>query len=280
MPGTGNIREKWVHCGNGYNEFYIYAKSDTDPPTKRNKHYRESRPAQQNLNDKYARRYFIRLVYGNFYWKDYHISATYDEENLPKTWEQAVRDGANYIKRIARRCKKLGLPPPKCLGIIECYDKIGKPCRVHHHILVSCGLTREELESLWHKKGMKKGETIGFVNADRIRNSKDSIERLARYISKYPDKADDIEDAQELDELHRRPRGRRRWYSSGDLIRPFETYADTKYKPREFGKMLDRYRDRDFWEETYPGYQYIGCTREHSDLSGWCICLKMQKMTC
>ena len=43
------------------------------------------------------------------------------------------------------------------------------------------------------------------------------IERLARYITKYPEKADDTEDAEELKDLHKRPHGQRRWIQSLNL---------------------------------------------------------------
>ena len=280
MLGIGKtIREKWVHCGNDYNEFYIYHKNNNNPPARRNRRHRDTAPAQKNLNDKQSRRHFIRLAYGNFGWKDYHITATYDDEYLPLTWEDALRDARNYMKRIVRRCKKLGLPPPKYLGVVECYDKNGKPCRIHLHILISCELSRDELESLWHKKGMKKGKTLGFVNVDKIRMANNGIERLARYITKYPDKAGDTEDAEELKNLHKRPHGQRRWFQSLNLTIPFSTYADKKYKPSSFKKSLDRYRDKEYWEELYPGFRYLFCTREKSDISGWCICLKMQRIT-
>lgn len=273
------IREKWIHCGNGYNEFFIYYKPKTDPPARRNKRQKETAPAQKNANDKYSRCHFIRLAYGNFNRKDKHITATYDDNHLPKSIDEALRDARNYMKRIARRCKKLGLPPPKYLGIVECYDKNGKPCRIHHHILISCDLSRDEIESLWRKKGMKKGETIGFVNADKIRMENNGIERLARYITKYPDKADDTEDAEQLKHLHKRAHGKRRWYQSLNLVIPYATYADKKYRHASFKKSLSNYRDKSYWESLYPDYRFLSCTRVKHELTGWCICLKMQRIT-
>ncbi len=279
LPSAG-IREKTIQCGRGYTEFYIYGKSDTDPPAKRNKREKVSAPKQQNLNDKNARRHFFRLAHGNFDKNDYHLTLSYDDENLPGTFEEAERDAGNMIDRIKRLGKKLGVPPPKYLYLTECYDKNGKPCRIHHHILISTRLSRDQLESLWRKKGMRKGEQIGFANADRIRAKNNGIERLARYITKYPERADDVEDEFELKDLHQRPRGKRRWHQSANLIIPYATYADSKYRPREFREMLENFRDREFWLGLYPGYEFVGCNREKSDISGWTICLKMQRMAC
>lgn len=95
------------------------------------------------MDEKTKRQNFIDLAYKNFDSEDYFITATYDSEHIPQNSGDDINDVRNYMKRIAHRCKKLGLPSPKYLGAID-------PWYLHHHILVSCKLSRDELASLWN----------------------------------------------------------------------------------------------------------------------------------
>lgn len=116
-----------------------------------------------------------QLVNTNFTWRDLHVTLTYDSEHLPKTEEEAERNFRNWLERVARRCKKLGLPPPKYIGVTE-HQEPGpgrKGVRYHHHAILSCGLNRDELESLWHAgRGRKRFERMGTANADRLQLDK------------------------------------------------------------------------------------------------------------
>ena len=55
--------------------------------------------------------------------------------------------------------------------------------RVHHHVVLSCGLSRDELERLWYRG--KDKERLGITNADRLQFDRESLERLANYLTKY-----------------------------------------------------------------------------------------------
>ena len=45
----------------------------------------------------------------NFTSKDLAVHLTYNNDNLPESVDQVKKDIANYIRRIKRRRKKLGL---------------------------------------------------------------------------------------------------------------------------------------------------------------------------
>ena len=98
-------REKKVDCGT-YREVDIIPRTaDAERATrgKRGKRKKVTEPKQRNLNDKNSKRYLVQLGNGNFGYGDLHVSATYAQENLPETPEEAERIVGNYLRRIAYR---------------------------------------------------------------------------------------------------------------------------------------------------------------------------------
>ena len=173
------MREKKIFCGSQYREVDIFPYSDAQRTAasrgKRSKKVRESEPKQKNLNDKNARRYFTQQANLNFGDDPdaLHVTATYGRKYLPPTIEAAEKEVTNYLRRVQYTRKKEGLPPLKYM-LVTAYStgKDGeKPVRIHHHIIMSGGLDRDTVESLWRKrkrKGQKQGDKIGFCNADRL----------------------------------------------------------------------------------------------------------------
>ncbi len=109
---------------------------------------RETSPSQSNLNDKNARRYLIRLANINFGKGDIWATFGWNDGLLPECYEEAKKDVVNFIRRVNRRRKKLGLGNAKYIYIIA-FEEYTRP---HFHILISGdGIDRDELESLWGK---------------------------------------------------------------------------------------------------------------------------------
>lgn len=259
------IREKKIYCGD-YLEVDIIPKT-IDKRTqkgKRSKKKKVSAPKQKRLNDKNARRYFIQLVNTNFNENDLHISATYSDDELPDSIEAAEREVKNYIRRIDYRRKKEGLPPTKYILVTEGKtEKDGdKLIRIHHHIYISGGLSRDVIESLWRRrrrKGEKEGKKIGFVNADRLQPNEYGLEALSRYLMKNP-------------------QGKKRWSCSQNLERPWMRPNDHKYSKREVERIVKTCcYDREFWEKRYPGYWLTESKPVFNDLTGWSIYLKFRR---
>ena len=69
---------------------------------------------------------------------------TYQQQ--PESPEEAQRLLRNYIRRVQRARKKQGLPPLKYIAVTEKGSKNG---RYHHHVTLSGGMDRDELEKLW-----------------------------------------------------------------------------------------------------------------------------------
>ena len=268
------IREKKIDC-NDYREVDITPRTDNAERAvkgKRGKKQKVTEPKQKNLNDKNARRYLVQLGNGNFGIGDYHVTCTYADENLPATEEEAERIVGTFLRRIAYRRKKLNLPPLKYILVTEYgYSKDGeKITRIHHHIIMNGGMSRDEIEMMWtderinwrkYEKDpeyMNQVKQLGWVNADRLQLNENGIEALCMYVTKNP-------------------KGKKRWSSSRNLERPVQQpNADYKYTKREVENLAkSNDQGRAFFEKKFPRYTISEIKPEYYDETGWHIYLKM-----
>lgn len=271
------IREKKVDCLN-YSEVDIISrteKGDKAVKGKRGKKVRVSEPKQKDLNDKNAKRYLVQLGNGNFGKGDLHTSATYNDKFLPETVEEAEKEIINYLRRVDYRRKMLGLEPLKYILVTEYkFTKDGECIkRIHHHIFMNGGLSREEVEILWTKERInwkryekdRKGyinsiELMGYINADRMQTNEFGIEGLCKYIVKDP-------------------QGKKRWSSSRNLDRPcMKAPNDKKYTAKKV-EALAKSPDagRSFFEKKYKNYDIVSIEPTYYQETGWHIYLRMWK---
>ena len=268
------IRENKTDCGE-YREVDIIPRTDNAEKAvkgKRGKKEKVTEPKQKDLNHKNARRYLVQLGNGNFGIGDLHVSCTYSNKNLPGSIEEAERIVNNYLRRIAYRRKKLGLPPLKYILVTEYKfsDDGGELTRVHHHIIMNGGLPRDDVELMWSvtrinwKKAEKDPEyraeieQMGWTNADRLQVNENGIEALCKYITKEPNR-------------------KKRWSSSRNLKRPVKhPPADSKYS-RAKVERLAKSNDcgREFFEEQFPEFNISEINSEYYEETGWHIYLKM-----
>lgn len=268
------IRENKTDCTN-YREVDIIPRTDNAERAvrgKRGKKHKVTEPKQKNLNDKNSRRYLVQLGNGNFGIGDLHVSATYSNKHLPGSVEEAENIVSNYLRRIAYRRNKLGLEPLKYILVTEYkYSKDGEQLkRIHHHIIMNGGLSRDDVELMWTKerinwKKVEKDpeyrssiEPMGWVNADRLQVNENGIEGLCKYITKDP-------------------QGKKRWSSSRNLERPVEhPPADSKYSRRKV-EELAKSNDcgKEYFEKQFPEYNIVDIQPEYYENTGWHIYLKM-----
>lgn len=258
------IREKKIYCGENYLEVDIISRIENKiKPGKRSKKEKVSAPKQKRLNDKNARRYFTQLINSNFDKKDIHITLTYNDKHLPKSLEDANREATNFIRRISYRRKKRNLHPLKYILVTEHGKNIKeKKVRIHHHLIVNNGLSRDEIEDLWRrprKKGQKKGDKLGYVNADRLQPNEYGLKDLSGYLIKNPS-------------------GQKRWSSSQNLIKPWSRTNDHKYTKRQIEKIIKEDPKREYWEKKYPGWILTEINPVYTLFTGWSIYLKLRKI--
>nr|DAP97358.1 MAG TPA: Replication associated protein [Caudoviricetes sp.] len=268
-------RERRYVCGQTkqnavYQEIEIYTVGTDQKSRQREKQkvtpvpFRGKNPEHwDGHNAKRARKWFIRLLNTNFTEADTHTSLTYSDEFLPKTEEEADRDISNFLRRLRTKCKARGLPAPEAITVTEHQDADPdtgqKAVRFHHHVILKCQLTRDEIEGCW----VRKKKRMGTTNADRLQMDKSSLEALANYLMKYPKRK----------HRWRRTRGIR------DPILP--TPNDSKYTRRgieRIAKDPTKLHSPEFWEKKYPGWKLKEAQAEYNDYWGWSISLKMHRI--
>ncbi|WWU66476.1 hypothetical protein QJR26_08870 [Clostridium baratii] len=193
-------------------------------------------PKQRKLNTKRSFEYHKMLVHCNFDTSDYVIHCTFDEKKRPETKERIEKEFTNYIKRINRRRKKLGLNNAKYVAVIE---GLQGECNVHFHIIIDGELDREILEDLWGNRGI--------VNVDRLQLNEEGLTGLIKYMLKVKE---DVSD--EIFEKNKHKRGWRT--SKGNLQKPKLKVNDNKFTKRKMRDLLMNSPSREEIERMYPGY--------------------------
>ena len=234
-------REKKYTCGE-YLDVYIYPVFETGKPGggKREKR-KPSTEAQKKLNQRHREEKLVRLLHANFTPEDLEIHLTYKGEQ-PGSDEEATRNLRNYIRRIQRLRKKMGLPPLKYIAVTERGKRGG---RYHHHITVNGGIDRDTLESMWE---------YGYANSRRLQFTEDGLAGLGNYIVKSPV-------------------GGKAWTASKNLVDPEPRTRDGRIsgnKARELAKSLESGEKFAKFESLYPGYLMSAAEAFHNDVNGGC----------
>ncbi len=276
------IREKKIYCGKEWLEVDIVPV--TNIPEAGKKKTGVTCQKQKNLNDKRSKRRFVQIAHANFGHGDYHISLTYNNAHLPLSLSEAEKAVHNYLNRVKRRMKKKGkelkwmlvteYTPEEEDGqqmVLEgMEDKRTKPVRVHHHLIINGGLSRDELELLWsttrinwnkiHDAGYCRSiDRIGFINCDRLQPDENGLEGLANYINK-------------------RKKSARKWSTSQNLEKPKENKNDYKYSFKKLREMAKTPEDKEVWRRQYKGYEPVKIDYQYNIYTGWSVYLRLRKL--
>ena len=282
MARKNFIREKRIYCGEEYLEVDIVPV--TNMPEAGQEKKGKSSQAQKNLNDKRSKRRFVQIANTNFGADDLHISATYNEEHLPITLEEAERNVHNYLDRVKRKMKRETGQDLKYMLVTEytpedeegqqltlegIEDKGTKAVRIHHHIIINGGLSRDDLELMWSKTRInwkkakdpeyrKNVDYLGFVNCDRLQPNENGIEGLVNYINK-------------------RKKGCKKWSTSMNLKKPKVRKNDSKYSYRKVCTLAKTPEDKEYWRKVYKGYEPTKIDFQYNEYTGWSVYLRLRK---
>lgn len=221
-------------------ESMVYPSFSNKGDMPKTKKKRETSPSQSNLNDKNARRYLIRLANINFGKGDLWATFGWNNGKLPDSYEAAQKDVVNFIRRINRKRKKLGLENAKYIYIIA-FEEYTRP---HFHLLISGdGIDRDELESMWGK--------CDRPNTRRISPDDDFlVTGLATYITQNP-------------------HGTKRWCPSKNLKKPDE--PKRSYSKFRKGKVESMVKDHSTlqaeMEKAYPGFKFLDAEVKYNALN-------------
>lgn len=209
-------------------------------PGKRRKKCRPTSAIQERLNQRNAERKLTRILNTNFSEQDYALHLTYRDGALPETEEEAKKAVTNYLRRAKRRYRAAGIE----LRYVYVTERSESSGRWHHHLILTGGVNRDELEDLWQH---------GRCNADRLKPDDDGLAGLARYVTKA-----------------RRQGLRctyRRWTGSRNLLKPEEIQRDgalTAEDVAEAAEAIEEGTGHVWLEARYPGYRCVSCEVERN----------------
>ena len=231
-------REKKYTCGE-YLDVFIYPVFETGKHRggKRAKR-KPSTEAQKKLNQRHREEKLVRLLHANFTPEDLEIHLTYKGKQ-PESDEEAARNLRNYIRRIQRLRKKMGLPPLKYIAVTERGKRGG---RYHHHITINGGIDRDTLESMWEH---------GYANSRRLQFTEDGLAGLGHYIVKSTKK-------------------KKAWTASKNLVDPEPKTRDGRISGRKARELAENVQDNTQFEKLYPGYLMSSAEAFHNDVNGGC----------
>lgn len=228
-------REKRYYCGE-YLDVYIFPVFETGKRgLGRGKKRKPTSAAQKKLNQRHREQKLARLLHANFTPDDLELNLSYAVQ--PENDEEAARLLRNYIRRIQRLRKKRGLPPLKYIAVTEHGKKGG---RYHHHITISGGIDRDELERLWG---------LGYANSRRLQFTENGLAGLAHYITKSPV-------------------GSKAWNASKNLVDPEPKTRDGHISARRARELARDTTDNREFEKLYPGYFLADAGAFHNDVNG------------
>lgn len=285
----GAIREKIIRCGPygkkaPFIEVEIYPNTEPVIRMPRRGKQNVSAPKQKTLNDKRAIRYLFQLIKTNFTSKDLRIDLSYANKFLPKSEKEMLQMITNYIDRVNRARAKKGLKKAQYICVNEYGKKNG---RIHHHLLISGGLDRDEMEALWcdrKRKGRTEREALGYANCDRLQFNQDGIEGLSIYITKDMRREEVTEGQISIDDLLgvKDQKGKKHWLQSKGLKKPWhKPPSDKAYSRKKVLDIVNHHAPdsqavKQIFERKYKGYALDKCYYEWNEYLGmWSISLRM-----
>lgn len=247
-------RERRYHCGD-YLEVAIYPVYR--PAGSRCGRYKPTSEGQAKLNYINSQKELVRLLNANFTENDIEVHLTYRDEFLPTTREEADRLLRNYLRRLKRRYKKLGIELkyvyvtegtgfPETNAVSFGGSKGGDGKRFHHHVTLSGGLSRDELEALWG---------FGYANSRRLTFNENGVEGLAKYVTK-----------QMKEEIEK---GKRAFSCSKNLYHPEPIDRDGRFSHKTMKAMCERPCDgAEVLEAVFDGYETAEVKSFYNDCNG------------
>lgn len=228
-------REKYYVCGD-YMELSLY------PVYKTARHRRRKAKAtaecQKKVNLMHAENKCIRIAHANFTSADMKVDLTYDGAHLPVDDESAARELANFFRRLKRYRSRQGLSELRYIAVTEKGKRTG---RYHHHLIISGGLSPQEIIMLWGK---------GYVRTDGLQFNENGIADLVKYI------------------LKKSVASGKRWNQSKNLIHPEPKQRDGRLSRKTVQELARDTENHREYESHYEGYYLSEARRVYNDING------------
>lgn len=227
--GKRIINRKNTYRYGNYKEIEIFPVYSGTHTRLRGEKTNKTKKAQKELNKRNKIKKIFRLLNANFKKGDYFLTMTYAPGFCPETIEEATAHYQKFMKKLRALYKKTG----KELKYMAWIEKGVEKGRIHHHLVISGGVSREEIENLFG---------YGYCNCDVLKPEIDDLKGLAEYFAKDP-------------------KGKRTFTCSKNLDRtcllPKEV-ENNKTSKHEVKQIIENFEDKDFIEKKYPGYELVG----------------------
>lgn len=160
-------------------EIEVYSVSDSVKLTK------NTEPTPQNVrtpeekaryNNHKSEKHFVRLVNTNFTSAAYYVTLTYANEHLPESYAEAVKNLANYTRRL-----RYSNPHAKIVAVTGYGSRSG---RLHHHLIVSV-VSEGDILSKWTGGEIVKAEHLRKDNYYNGVNHGEDFTALAVYLHQH-----------------------------------------------------------------------------------------------
>lgn len=218
------------------------------------------RKAQAKLNHENAKKRLRHLVNANFGQGDLIVCCEYPLNRQPMDDRAAHTDMVNFLRRVGYLRRKKGLEPMRYIYITEVTVSEKYGVRYHHHVILSGGLSRDEVEDKWLSKHG------GRCNAKRAQPGEKHLSGFACYLT-----LDKRNRTIEADGKNPQEKAMRRGYNgSRNLIDPEKraTEADKKVSIRKAQRIAETMEHFDeakaILEKLYPDYELLEVSARRS----------------
>lgn len=227
-----------IYHGN-YLDVQVYPVfCESKPKGCRRKRSKPTSEVQQKLNERNAINKTIWLINNNFTPQDYALHLSYNNNELPESFEAAEKELKKFIRRLRYALKRLGIE----LKYYAANEESTIEHRVHHHLIVSGGLPIYEIAEMWG---------FGYIQVKPLQFDKKGVANLAAYIS--------------------REKGARKSVThSRNLKQPKEKQRDGKISHKLLKEIHNYDCDiREVCKKLYPGYDLAEIEPYYNDVNGY-----------
>lgn len=243
MQNKMRYREQKFYCGQ-YLEVNVFPVWERVYKTGRRIKRKPTSEVQKNLNQHNSERALARTIHANFTHKDYKFELTYADKNYPDSIDRAKKDIQNFFKRVKRARAKLGLPELKYIYSLE---QGSKKRRIHFHVIMSGGLSINQIAKIWGNGYVDKVLPLMFTET--------GCAGIAKYFCKQQVSTEDGSKS-------------KRWVPSQNLVKPQPKNNDHKFSKRKVRELARETENARMFEAMYPGYFFADCKPFYNDDSG------------
>ena len=220
------FREKQIIQGSEFRDVEIVSyTTEQERRLPRIKKKAVSSLKQIKANDKNSQKHLRWLINSNFTEEDYRLDLTY--ENEPLSLEEAEKKLANFKRRLKSLYKKHGLEL-KYIAVTGggSPKKRGEGLtRIHHHLIINGGISRDEIEACWSVGRGSKKRSIGRRSCQhlQLKENEQGFEALAVYFFQHSKE---------------REKNEKRWSASTNLKQPIERRDDNAFTSLSVAELL------------------------------------------